>query len=54
VVYARPGELTPADRDKVNAWALRRWRVLLVRVRDVDRTADVLICLGRWLHRIPA
>jgi hypothetical protein len=37
----------------VNAWALRRWRGLLFRVRDVYRTAGVLICLGRWLHRIP-
>jgi hypothetical protein len=36
-----------------NAWALRRWRGLLYRVRDVYRAAGVLICLGRWLHRIP-
>jgi hypothetical protein len=36
-----------------NAWALRRWRGLLYRVRDVDRAAGALICLGRWLHRVP-
>jgi hypothetical protein len=36
-----------------NAWALRRWRGLLYRVRDVFRAAAALICLGRWLHRIP-
>jgi hypothetical protein len=36
-----------------NAWALRRWRGLLYRVRDVFRAAGALICLGRWLHRIP-
>jgi len=37
-----------------NAWALRRWRGLLYRLRDVYRAAGALICLGRWLHRIPA
>ena len=36
-----------------NAWALRRWRGLLYRVRDVDRAAGALICLCRWLHRVP-
>jgi hypothetical protein len=36
-----------------NAWSLRRWRGLLYRVRDVFRAAGVLICLGRWLHRVP-
>jgi DDE superfamily endonuclease len=36
------------------AWALRRWRVLLYRVRDVYRAAGALVCLGRWLHRVPA
>ena len=36
-----------------NAWALRRWRGLLYRARDVYRAAGVLICLGRWLHRMP-
>jgi hypothetical protein len=36
-----------------NAWALRRWRGLLYRVRDVYRAAGTLICLGRWLHRVP-
>jgi hypothetical protein len=36
-----------------NAWALRRWRGLLYRVRDVYRAAAALICLGRWIHRIP-
>ncbi len=35
------------------AWALRRWRGLLYRVQDVFRAAGVLICLGRWLHRVP-
>jgi hypothetical protein len=36
------------------AWALRRWRGLLYRVRDVFRAAAALISLGRWLHRVPA
>ena len=36
-----------------NAWALRRWRGLLYRVRDVFRATGALICLGRWLHRVP-
>ena len=36
-----------------NAWTLRRWRGLLHRVRDVYRAAAALICLGRWIHRIP-
>jgi DDE superfamily endonuclease len=36
-----------------NAWALRRWRGLLYRVRDVFRAAGGLICLGRWLYRVP-
>ena len=36
-----------------NAWALRRWRGLLYRVRAVFRAAGALICLGRWLHRVP-
>jgi hypothetical protein len=36
-----------------NAWALRRWRGLLYRVRDVYRAAAALISLGRWLHRVP-
>jgi hypothetical protein len=35
-----------------NAWALRRWRGLLHRVRDIYRAAGALICLGRWLHRV--
>jgi DDE superfamily endonuclease len=34
-------------------WSLRRWRGLLYRVRDVFRAAGALICLGRWLHRVP-
>jgi hypothetical protein len=34
------------------AWALRRWRGLLSRVRDVSRAAGALICFGRWLHRV--
>jgi DDE superfamily endonuclease len=37
-----------------NAWALRRWRGLLYRVREVYRTAGALVCLARWLHRVPA
>jgi DDE superfamily endonuclease len=37
----------------VNAWSLRRWRGLLYRVREVYRTAGVLVCLGRWLQRVP-
>jgi DDE superfamily endonuclease len=36
-----------------NAWALRRWRGLLYRVQDVFRAAGALVCLGRWLPRIP-
>jgi hypothetical protein len=36
-----------------NAWALRRWWGLLYRLRDIYRAAGVLICLGRWLHRVP-
>ena len=36
-----------------NAWSLRRWRGPLYRVWDVFRTAGALICLGRWLYRIP-
>ncbi len=36
-----------------NAWALRRWRGLLYRARDVFRAAGALVCLGRWLHRVP-
>jgi DDE superfamily endonuclease len=36
-----------------NAWSLRRWRGLLYRVRDTYRAAGALICLGRWLHRVP-
>jgi hypothetical protein len=37
-----------------NAWALRRWRGLLYRLQDVFRAAGALVCLGRWLHRVPA
>jgi hypothetical protein len=37
-----------------NAWALRRWRGLLYRLRDVFRAAGALVCLGRWLDRVPA
>ena len=36
-----------------NAWALRRWRGRLYRVRDVFRAAGALVCLGRWLDRVP-
>ena len=36
-----------------NAWSLRRWRGLLYRLRDLFRAAGALICLGRWLHRVP-
>ena len=36
-----------------NAWALRRWRGLLYRLRDSYRAVGVLVCLGRWLHRVP-
>jgi len=36
-----------------NAWALRRWRGLLYRLRDVFRATGALVCLGRWLHRVP-
>jgi DDE superfamily endonuclease len=35
------------------ARALRRWRGLLDRVRDVFRAAGALVCLSRWLHRVP-
>jgi hypothetical protein len=34
------------------AWALRCWRGLLSRVRDVSRAAGALVCFGRWLHRV--
>ena len=37
-----------------NAWALRRWRGLLYRLRDVFRAAGALVCLGHWLDRVPA
>ena len=37
-----------------NAWALRRWRGLLYRVREVYRATGALVCLARWLHRVPA
>jgi DDE superfamily endonuclease len=36
-----------------NAWSLRRWRGLLYRIRDVYRAAAALVCLGRWVHRVP-
>lgn len=36
------------------AWSLRRWRGLLVRVRDVYRAAAALVGLARWLHRVPS
>jgi hypothetical protein len=36
------------------AWALRRWRGLPYRVHDVYRAAGALICLGRWLRRVPS
>jgi hypothetical protein len=36
-----------------NAWALRRWRGLLHRLRAIYRAVGVLVCLGRWLHRVP-
>ena len=36
-----------------SAWALRRWRGLLYRLRDIYRAVGVLVCLGRWLHRDP-
>jgi len=43
-----------AIRHLGNAWALRRWRGLLYRTRDVFRAAGALVCLGRWLHRVPS
>jgi hypothetical protein len=36
-----------------NAWSLRRWWGLLYRVREVFRAVGALVCLGRWLHRVP-
>jgi DDE superfamily endonuclease len=36
-----------------NAWALRCWRGLLYQVQDTFHAAGVLVCLGRWLHRVP-
>jgi hypothetical protein len=44
------------------AWALRRWRGCCTGcgmstgplVRSFARAAGALICLGRWLHRVPA
>jgi hypothetical protein len=41
------------DRPPRQAWSLRRWRGLLYRVRDVYRAAGALVCLSRWLHRVP-
>jgi hypothetical protein len=49
---ARAGEQSIAQL--ANAWALGRWRGLLDRVRDVFRALGALVCLGRWLHRVPA
>lgn len=37
-----------------NASAMRRWRGRIARIRDVIRAATVVICLNRWVHRIPA
>jgi hypothetical protein len=37
-----------------NARSLRRWRGRFYRVRDLYRAAGALVCLGRWLHRVPA
>ena len=36
-----------------NAWALRRWRGPLYRLRDVFHATGALVCLGRWFHRVP-
>jgi DDE superfamily endonuclease len=36
-----------------DAWSLRRWRGRFCRVRSVFRAAGALVCLGRWLHRVP-
>jgi hypothetical protein len=36
------------------ASSLRRWRGLLVRVRDVYWAAAALVGLARWLHRVPS
>jgi hypothetical protein len=36
-----------------NAWALRRWRGLLHRLRDIFRAAGALMRLGPWLHGSP-
>jgi hypothetical protein len=36
-----------------NAWALCRWHGLLYRVRHVYRAPGALVCLSRWLHRVP-
>jgi hypothetical protein len=36
-----------------NAWALRRWRGLLYRMRHVFRAAGALVYLGRWIHWVP-
>jgi hypothetical protein len=47
------GRWWSSHRPPANAWALRRWRGLLYRVRDVYRAVGALICLGRWLHRVP-
>jgi hypothetical protein len=48
-----PALVEQAIAHLANAWSLR-WRGLLCRVRDVFRAAGALICLGRWLHRVPA
>jgi DDE superfamily endonuclease len=36
-----------------NAWSLRTWRGRFYRLRDVFGAAAALVCLGRWLHRVP-
>ena len=37
-----------------HAAAFRRWRGLIARIRDVLRAAAAIICLNRWLFRVPA
>jgi hypothetical protein len=36
-----------------NAWSLRTWPGRFYRLRDIFGAAAALVCLGRWLHRVP-
>jgi hypothetical protein len=50
----RLAHLRPARRAGQGGTPPLPLEVRLYRVRDVYRAAAALICLGRWIHRIPA